>query len=70
MSTVHRVDWPRDGEALYSERLSNAFFALPNYDEKFGVAPTCLNKNQKPVEEITYADFLANHRQRIKTKGY
>ena len=68
---MHRVDWPREGEGLYSERISNAFFALPNYDVKFGVAPTCVDPSQKgKVDEVTYAEFLANHRQRIKTKGY
>jgi len=68
VSTVHRVDWPKEGEALISERISNAFFVVPNYDAKFcqlgqsdGIAAD---------KVFTYMDYLANHKQRIKSSGY
>jgi len=75
VSTVHRVEWPRTGEAMKQERLSNAYFAIPNVDAKFSLATTCLDaaKKQRLEEDdewFTYSDYLSSHRQRIKLKGY
>lgn len=72
VSTVHRVDWPREGKYVHEERLSHAYFVIPNVGAKFRLSTNCLDSEHKEnlEKEYTYAEYSARHKARIKPSGW